>query len=100
VTGWLGPLQVGNSGLAPGSPTAVVEHRQGLLTVLAIDSNGLLAATTLTVSAAGVTVQDTEYLGNGNLVPGSPLTVVRHGNGFAALMVDRDGILNVATLPA
>jgi hypothetical protein len=65
---------------------------------LMVDRDGMLNAASLDLSAGGGW-QGPDAIGNASLVPGSPVTVFQHSTTvFTALMVDRDGMLNAASL--
>jgi hypothetical protein len=68
------------------------------LFALAVDQFGLLNVATLD-TAAGAVWAGPVPVGNASLVPGSPVAVVWQSTTVvAALAVDRNGLLNVATL--
>jgi hypothetical protein len=97
-TGWQGPECIGNGSLVPGSPVTVLRESATLFSALMVDRNGMLNAASLDLSA-GTGWQGPECIGNGSLVPGSPVTVLRQSATlFSALMVDRNGMLNAASL--
>jgi hypothetical protein len=63
---------------------------------LTVDSNGMLNVASV---ATGGGWRGPDPVGNAGLVPGSPITVFRQSRSvFTALMVDRDGVLNTASL--
>jgi hypothetical protein len=96
--GWQGPVAVGTATLVPGSPVAVFQQRATVFTALMVDQDGMLNSASLDTSSA-TGWQGPVAVGTATLVPGSPVTVIPQASAvFAALMVDRGGTLNVATL--
>ena len=96
--GWQGPDTIGNLTLVPGSPVTVFQQSPTVFAALMVDRNGILNAATLDVATKDGW-QGPDTIGNLTLVPGSPVTVFQQSpTVFAALMVDRNGILNAATL--
>jgi hypothetical protein len=97
---WQGPSTVGDSFLVPGSPVAIFQQSTSVLTALIVDCNGVLNVAYLDLTG-GTGWQGLNTVGGANLVPGSPVTVLKQSaTMFMALMVDRNGVLNVATLDA
>lgn len=100
-TKWRGTDVIGTPSFVPGSAIAVFLSARPVVTALLIDRLGLLTTASRDLSASTSAWQGPASLGSGNLVPGSPVTIVRpRRTVFAALMVDQDGVLNVATLDA
>src|ERR1039457_5338971 len=65
---------------------------------LMVDRGGMLNVASLDLSAGGGW-QGPDAVGNASLVPGSPITVFQRSKTvFTALIVDRGGMLNVASL--
>jgi FHA domain len=96
--GWQGPDAIGTASLVPGSPVTVFQHSTTVFTALMVDRDGVLNAATLDTSTTGGW-QGPDAIGTASLVPGSLIAVVEQSETvFTALMVDRDGILNAATL--
>jgi hypothetical protein len=96
--GWQGPDTVGNASLVPGSPVTVFQQGSSIYTALTVDRNGVLNIASLDVSS-GEGWQGLDTVGSASLEPGSAVTVCRDGSStFTALMVDRSGVLNIATL--
>jgi hypothetical protein len=97
---WTGPHVVGAACLVPGSPVTVFQQSASVIGALLIDRHGVLNAATLDLTQT-VGWQGLATVGNGNLVPGSAVSLLKVGaTEFCALAVDRDGVLNVATLDA
>jgi hypothetical protein len=95
---WQGPRGIGNANLVPGSPIAVCRQSRTVFTALMIDRDGILNIASLDTSS-GADWQGPDGIGGANLVPGSPIAVCRQSRTvFTALMIDRDGILNIASL--
>ena len=96
--GWQGPDTVGSACLVPGSPVTVFQQTSLIYVALAVDSEGTLNVFSLNVGD-GTGWQGPDSVGNTSLVPGSPVTVFQqNGSTFTALMVDRNGVLNEASL--
>ena len=97
---WQGPVPVGNATLVPGSPVSVFQQSKSVFAAAMVDRDGVLNVATLDATGGG-TWQGPVPVGNATLVPGSPVSVFQQSKSvFAAAMVDRDGVLNVATLDA
>jgi hypothetical protein len=95
---WQGPVGIGGANLVPGSRIAVFAQSKTVFTALMIDRDGILNSASLDTSAGGGW-QGPAGIGGGSLVPGSPVAVLAESQTvFTALMVDRDGILNSASL--
>jgi hypothetical protein len=98
AAGWQGPVAIGTATLVPGAPVAVFQQSATVFTALMIDQDGILNSASLDTSTTPGW-QGPVAIGTAILVPGAPVTVIpQAGAVFAALMVDRDGTLNVATL--
>ena len=96
--GWQGPDTIGNLTLIPGSPVTILQQSPTVFTALMVDRNGILNAATLDL-ATNDGWQGPDTIGNLTLIPGSPVTILQQSpTVFTALMVDRNGILNAATL--
>jgi hypothetical protein len=104
------PLAAGpditQAGAASSAPESMADQHAGsggidvilLRHALMVDRDGMLNAASLDLSAGGGW-QGPDAVGNASLVPGSPITVFQHSKTvFTALMVDRDGMLNAASL--
>lgn len=97
---WTGPDVVGTACLVPGSPVAVFQQSVSVLGALLIDRHGMLNVATLDL-AQTTGWQGLVTVGNGNLVPGSSVSLLKlTTTEFCALAIDCNGVLNVATLDA
>jgi hypothetical protein len=96
--GWHGLETIGASTLVPGSPVSVLKESDTQFAALVVDRSGVLNVASLDLSTqAGW--QGLETIGASTLVPGSPVSVLKVSDTqFAALVVDRSGVLNVASL--
>jgi hypothetical protein len=98
TSGWQGPITVGNATLVPGAPITVFQQTDYVYTALMVDRFGVLNSASLDTSSS-LEWDEPNTLGSASLVPGSPVTVCQQSPSvFAALMVDRNGLLNVASL--
>ena len=71
---------------------------QTMHAALTVDRNGVLNTALLDVGN-GNGWQGPDTVGNASLVPGSPIAIFQQSNSiFTALMVDRNGVLNTASL--
>ena len=96
--GWQGPDTVGNSTLIPGAPISAFKQSATTCTALSVDRDGVLNVFTNDLSAQnGWLGPDT--IGSANLVPGGAISTGKVGvTIFTAIMMDRNGLLNIATL--
>jgi hypothetical protein len=98
---WRDTTTVGTPCFVPGSPIAIAQPAVSIFTALIIDNAGVLTVASLDVSTGHSQWSGPERIGNADFVPGSAVSVIQTTpTSFAALMVDRCGILNIATLAA
>jgi len=97
---WQGPNTVGCTNLVPGSQVTVVRPSASVCMILAVDRSGLFSAFVLDpTQSQGWQGPDT--VGCPSLVPGSVITAFQQSPTlFTALVIDRNGWLNTATLDA
>lgn len=92
-------LPIGTASFPPGSPIALLQPSKTSYSAVLVDVTGMLDVATVDLSGTTPAWTGPDAIGNGNLVPGSHLTVVPQGTtAISVLAVDRDGLLNVATL--
>jgi hypothetical protein len=95
---WEGPNTLGTATLVPGSSVTVLKEMDAVFTAFAVDRRGTLNKFSLNLSNKKVW-EGPDTLGTATLVPGSPVGALKASDTtFLALTVDRNGVLNVASL--
>ena len=98
---WQGPVGFGDQHLVPGAPvTPVFEQSPGIFAALTVDRNGVMNVVWLDTHQEPIHWRGPVGFGGQHLAPGAPVTpVFEQSPGiFAALTVDRNGVMNVVWL--
>jgi hypothetical protein len=92
-------VPIGAPTFPPGAPIGLVQQSKTSYAAVLVDLDGMLNVANVDLSGPTPSWTGPDAIGNGNLVPGSHLTVVAQGtSAISVLVVDRDGLLNIATL--
>ena len=92
-------VSIGASTFLPGSPIALLQPSKTNYAAALVDLTGTLNVANVELSGPTPSWTGPDAIGNGNLVPGSYLAVITQGTArISVLVVDGDGLLNVATL--
>jgi len=97
-TAWQGPYTIGNARLVPGSRVAICQPNDTTFIALMVDAIGVLNVASLDVSTSDGW-QGPDTVGSASLIPGCPVAICQPTSSLVtALMINRDGVLNVASL--
>jgi hypothetical protein len=88
---------IGASAFPPGAPVALFESGGSGYAAALVDLAGMLNVASVDLSGTTPAWTGPVMIGNGNLVPGSHLAVAQGFSAVSLLLVDNDGLFNVAT---